>query len=139
MPKRVLVPFDGSEPSSDALDVAIDQYPEGELIALHVLDPAESQCGSRKTSTGLSMQAWECAEKLLTGAEQQVAESVSDPVLTTAIEVGRPKRTILTYVREQEIDCIVLGSQEYSRLYRFLVGSMAESVARRSPVPVTIV
>ena len=44
--------------------------------------------------------------------------------------------TILSYVREHDIDLIVMGTHGRSGLDRVLVGSVAEDVIRSSPVPV---
>ena len=57
----------------------------------------------------------------------------------TAIEVGRPAATIVEEARERDVDHIVVGSHGRTGASRILLGSVAETVARRSPVPVTIV
>jgi nucleotide-binding universal stress UspA family protein len=43
------------------------------------------------------------------------------------------------YAAEHDIDHIVVGSHGRTGASRILLGSVAETVARRSPVPVTIV
>ncbi|WP_412781655.1 universal stress protein, partial [Aeromonas diversa] len=57
----------------------------------------------------------------------------------TVIEHGDPSRMIISYTETHDVDRIVLGSHGRSGLSRVLLGSVAETVARRSPVPVTIV
>jgi nucleotide-binding universal stress UspA family protein len=54
-------------------------------------------------------------------------------------EIGRPSRAIVEYAEEHDIDHIVMGSHGRSGVTRILLGSVAETVVRRSPVPVTIV
>ena len=70
-------------------------------------------------------------------ATQRAAERGVD--LQTAIETGRPSRMIVSYAEENDIDHIVIGSHGRTGASRILLGSVAESVTRRSSVPVTIV
>jgi nucleotide-binding universal stress UspA family protein len=46
---------------------------------------------------------------------------------------------IVTYADENDVDHVVLGSHGRKGLTRVLLGSVAEAVVRRSPVPVTVV
>jgi len=59
--------------------------------------------------------------------------------IETAVVVGRPAREIVRYADDHDIDQIVMGSHGRDRASRVLLGSVAETVARRAPVPVTIV
>ena len=45
----------------------------------------------------------------------------------------------MTYAEENDIDHIVVGSHGRGGVSRMLLGSVAETVARRSSVPVTII
>lgn len=45
-------------------------------------------------------------------------------------------REIQSYIEEQDIDLVVLGTHEQQGLRRFLLGSVAENLVRTSPVPV---
>ncbi len=38
MNRRILVPFDGSDPATIALDRALEEHPEAAITMLHVLD-----------------------------------------------------------------------------------------------------
>lgn len=46
----------------------------------------------------------------------------------TAILTGTPAQEIINYTREHEIDLIIMGSQNKSRLDRFLTGSVSKRV-----------
>jgi hypothetical protein len=39
MTNRILVPVDGSEPSDDALEFALDRFPEATVTVVYVVDP----------------------------------------------------------------------------------------------------
>jgi len=55
------------------------------------------------------------------------------------VVVGRPAREITDELESGEYDHVVMGSHGRSGVSRILLGSVAETVLRRSPVPVTVV
>ncbi|MFB6096429.1 MAG: universal stress protein [Haloferacaceae archaeon] len=137
MSKRILVPVDGSPQSEDALEFAAREWPDATLELLHVIDPVEAGYNAgRVPSTGEEWyeNAVERAEDYFDEAREQV-----DNAVTTRTEVGRPAATIVDVAEEDEVDLVVIGSHGRKGISRILLGSVAESVVRESPVPVTIV
>ncbi|WP_255169440.1 universal stress protein [Natrononativus amylolyticus] len=137
MGDRILVPIDDSEPAREALTEALELFATEQIVVLHVLDTNESSHGIE----GGAADGWyeakkEEAEELFEDA-QAVADEYDAP-LETAIESGRPDRTIVDYATEHGVDHIVMGSHGRSGVSRILVGSVAESVIRNAPVSVTI-
>lgn len=59
--------------------------------------------------------------------------------VTPALEEGDPKSKIIDVAAEWKADLIVLGSHGRKGLSRFLMGSVAESVARHASCSVEIV
>lgn len=59
--------------------------------------------------------------------------------LTTETGSGRPERAIVAYAEDHLVDEIVIGSHGRTGGSRILLGSVAEQVVRRSPIPVTVV
>lgn len=53
-------------------------------------------------------------------------------------EVGNPAREILSFADDTDVDHVVIGSRGRTGVW-VLLGSVAENVARRASVPVTIV
>jgi nucleotide-binding universal stress UspA family protein len=53
--------------------------------------------------------------------------------------IGAPAETILEVAREQKVSLILLSSARRNVVARFLFGSVAEQVVRRSPVPVVVI
>jgi len=136
---RVLVPIDDSDPAREALEHAITTFPDAEITVLHVINPS------------LVMRHGEMAydyERLM-GLEEEEAETLfetareiaddHDASVTTEIVIGRPSRGIVEFATENDVDQIVLGSHGRSGVSRVLLGSVAERVVRRAPVPVTVV
>jgi nucleotide-binding universal stress UspA family protein len=54
------------------------------------------------------------------------------------VEFGQPSKTLLEVVKSQSLDLIVMGSHGASGLREYFIGSNAEKVIRKSPVPVLI-
>ncbi|SDR05619.1 universal stress protein [Natronobacterium texcoconense] len=140
MTHRVLVAFDESPQSTVALRHALSTYDDSEIHMLHVTDlrewPRSDGNGglSREEIHELSQDA---AERLLEEATEIAREYDAD--VTTETATGKAAPTIVEYAEENDVDHIVLGSHGRRGLRRFLLGSVAEQVARRSPGTVTIV
>ena len=138
---RTLVPLDGSDPSIEALRYALEHFGDGTIVCLTVIDPVEAGYTTQVNVPGYSQEwfqeAQDSAEHLF-----EEAHAIAEPYGTdveTATEVGRPSRTIVEFSEEHDIDNVVMGSHGREGVSRILVGSVAETVMRRSSVPVTIV
>lgn len=141
MVKRVLVPTDGSPLSDTALEFAVDEYPEAEIVVLHVINPVDAGYATDMSGMdywdGWYENAKERAEEIF--ADIEALELDANRTIETATETGSPARSIVEYAEEHGIDHIVMGSHGRKGVERILIGSVAETVVRRSPVPVTIV
>lgn len=140
LPGRVLVPIDDSERAKEALDYALSQLPGASVTALHVVTVPGEYEPSTLEGTYVEQQLEELGERadgLLASARERAAEH--DREIATATAYGKPARSIVEYAIENEFDQIVIGSHGRSRVYRVLLGSVAETVAQRSPITVTIV
>ncbi|WP_306060964.1 universal stress protein [Natronococcus wangiae] len=144
MTLHVLVPLDGSTQPWPAFDHAISTY-EGETIrALNVVDPIEDVFSDYDTSyyqADAHDRAVERGKRLGEQAHERAsnADIAQTTAIETTVETGRPARTITEYAVSNDVDHIVMGSHGRSGVSRILLGSVAETVARRVPVPVTIV
>jgi nucleotide-binding universal stress UspA family protein len=78
------------------------------------------------------------AAKNLAGQTTQTLQS-SGFHCNSQIKTGDPRRRILEYAEEWKPDVIVLGSHGRSGFERFLLGSVAEGVARHAKCSVYIV
>lgn len=137
---RVLVPVDGSDHSERALDHAIDLYGSDDVVLLNVLDVVE---GGYESSAGGELPGYrsdwyEQAEEAATALFAEL-EDVHGVSFETDVVVGRPARSIVEYAEENDVDAVVMGSHGRDGVSRILLGSVAETVVRRSPVPVTVV
>ncbi|MBW1708342.1 MAG: universal stress protein [Deltaproteobacteria bacterium] len=55
------------------------------------------------------------------------------------ILIGDPATEIVTFIEENEIDLVIMGTHGRQGLNRIVFGSMAEKIARNSPVPILII
>lgn len=136
---KVLVPIDGSAQSTTAVEYAATTLEPDEIVLLHVIDPVEAGYSAAATMPGYSEEWYENRKEEANSLFSEAKTHLEGHDVTTVTEVGRPSRTIVSYIEDHDIDHIVMGSHGRSGMTRILLGSVAESVVRRSPIPVTIV
>ena len=140
MGEEVLVPYDGSDPATDALTYALEQFPEATVTVLHVVTLPESYWsafGGREDRIPGYEEAVDRGEKLLEEASQ-TADAAGHEV-ETDLETGEPHRVIVDRAAEGGFDAVVIGSHGRTGVSRVMLGSVAEKVVRRTPVPVVVV
>jgi nucleotide-binding universal stress UspA family protein len=143
MGKRILVPVDGSEQAHEACEFVTREFPDAEMVLLHVINPAEAGYSAQASIPSFSEEWYDQqhaeAEALFEDVTENVEATGVGLDVTTAIDVGKPVAAIVEYAEENDVDQIVMGSHGRSGMSRVLLGSVAETVVRRSPVPVTVV
>jgi nucleotide-binding universal stress UspA family protein len=141
MVKRLLVPVDGSDPADAALEFTLDEYPDADITVLSVIDPTDVGYGSIEAAPSTFEHLQENAEERTRAVLDEATSRAADHgiEITTETVVGMPSRAIVEWAKSNETDGIVIGSHGRQGVTRVLLGSVAESVVRRSPVPVTVV
>lgn len=124
--------MDDSDQARGALEYALSVFPDDELTVFHAIDDLETLYGGRSPTDGA-----EAEPDFFDDVVDITAEYGTD--VETVVREGTAADAILEYVREESVDAIVMGSEGRSGVSRMLLGSVAEAVTRRSPVPVTIV
>jgi nucleotide-binding universal stress UspA family protein len=71
-------------------------------------------------------------------ALEQMLEKISFPAgkIRSVFKVGHPVEELLKIAVKENVDLIVMGIKDRSDLEHMLVGSVAEKVFRRSPIPI---
>jgi nucleotide-binding universal stress UspA family protein len=135
---HILLPYDGSDPAREALSVVLERFDPDRLTALYVFDPAEAGYDA-PDPFGSGGELRSLARERAAATLEEVETAVGDGVeLHTVQEIGHPARTIVRYAEEHDADHVVIGSHGREGLSRLLLGSVAETVVRRSPVSVTV-
>ncbi len=142
MIERVLVPVDGSEQGLNAAGFVTEELTEATVVLLHVIDPARETSYPSATLPSFSEEWYERETSRAEELFEEVEDTVDEGVATErATEVGKPTDVIVDFAGDEDndIDHVVMGSHGRQGVSRLLLGSVAETVIRRSPVPVTVV
>ena len=138
MISNVLVPMDDSEMAERALEFALEAYPSAETTVLHVVggpSPFMGEAVGLALADDLDQATGERAEPIFDRAHELAAAHGKN--IRTVVELGKPSRAIVR--KASEFDVVVMGGHGRDLRSRLLIGNVVETVARRSPVPVTIV
>lgn len=141
--QRILVPTDFSEPAAAAVKWATTLAKEfgGHLYLMHVVpEPYAYPWGTELSTLPLNdilAQSEQAAQERLA----QIAGETGLPPgqITMRTVVGTPVDQILGCVADERIDLVVLGTHGRGMVGHLLLGSVAERVVRRAPVPVLTV
>ncbi len=144
---NILVPTDGSDAARAAVDHAVDlagKY-DATIHALYVVDVnatnyslgTEQVDRIRQGRLGEMDEVRENAE----AATGYVADAAADHGVEVVehVTAGEPARAIRKFVKDNDVDLVVMGSHGRSGLSRVVLGSVAETVLRRTHVPVLVV
>lgn len=141
---QILIPIDGSDPSYEAAEFGLELAKNhgATIHGLYVIKPVRLggfSAGMEPASAHHDVvdEQRKTAEKAL---DQLGAKAEKyDVELITDTRIGQPHEEIIAYTKENDIDGIVIGTHGRSGTDRILLGSVAEKVVRKSPVPVTTV
>ncbi|MFO1298912.1 MAG: universal stress protein [Burkholderiaceae bacterium] len=142
---RILVPIDGSPTSARALAEAagLARLCAATLRLLHVMDPLMHVTGYERPEVfvrEIEPALRKAAQDLLAKARDGVADERVKVETALVDSVGqRVSDIILDQAAAWPADLIVIGTHGRRGVDRVLMGSDAEQVARRSPVPVLLV
>ena len=142
---RILVPIDGSPTSERALAEAagLARLCSATLRLLHVMDPLMHITGYERPEVfvrEIEPALRKAAQDLLAKARDRVADERVKVETELVDSVGqRVSDIILDQAAAWPADLIVIGTHGRRGVDRVLMGSDAEQVARRSPVPVLLV
>ena len=139
MSDRILVPYDGSTPAEEALEYAFETFPDASVTALYVVPIPEGYWTAFEESDDefSSDDVEDRGRDVLETATELAAEHDRD--IETTVVVGQPAREIVTRAEENPYETIVMGSHGREGVSRILLGSIAGTVVRRSPIPVVVV
>jgi len=142
MVERVLVSVDGSEQGSKAAEFVVEEFPEATMVLVHVIDPAKETSYPSATLPSFSEEWYEREKGRAEDLFDEIEDLVDGRVATErATEVGKPTDVIVDFAEDEDndIDHVAMGSRGRKGVSRLLLGSVVETVVRRSPVPVTVV
>jgi nucleotide-binding universal stress UspA family protein len=139
--RRILVPYDFSDHSRQALAVATTWATSlgADLTLLHAVEPVVYP-----DFYAVDVMPGELTKRLLERSRTALSEIAAEhPVEgtepTVQVVAARAADAVLAAATPDACDLVVMGTRGLSGLEHLLLGSVAESVARRCPVPVLAV
>ena len=131
--KNILFLTDFSEPSEVALPFAtsIARGYGAKVYALHVFTPDPNACSA---PAKLAIAAIETGEQTAKNrVDSQLAGLEHETIVDWSVDLWDAAQKL---IKEKDIDLIVMGTHGRTGADKFLMGSIAEEIFRRSPVPV---
>jgi nucleotide-binding universal stress UspA family protein len=132
----VVIATDGSESAERAVVVALDlaERFDATVHALYVVDESDVTGSPEEVRDDLRAALETDGEDALEGVIDRAETDV-----VTAVREGKPPTEITGYVEEVDADVVATGTRGRHGEHSFLLGSVAEAVVRRCPVPVLTV
>ena len=138
---KILLPIDGSELSLHEVRFAIRLVREGlqaQFLLANVQEPASLyEMVTLPDPAALDDISYAAGEHVLQAA-QQLLEQAGIPY-ATAVATGDPVRALVDLIEEQGCELVVMGSRSSGAFLSALQGSVSQSLAHASPVPVLLV
>lgn len=143
MYKKMLVPLD----TSGFAECVLDHVKEiattraiPDVVLLTVIEPVSSQTVAYMGPAAVK----EAEEREIAGATQYLEKVKTSLALgrsnvSIVVEMGLATQVILDFVEKNGVDIVVLSSHGRSGVSRWLLGSTADRLVRRCPVPVFLV
>ena len=135
--KKILVPSDLSESCAIAAHQArqLASVFDSEVLVLHVVDYLPPAYMSAEIPAEFSSKELLIARATETLEKWAVENGLQD--CKTLVEIGRPKKVIVTQIKEQEVDLVVMAPYHRDGIALFF-GSVANAVAQATDVDVLI-
>lgn len=142
--EKILVPVDFGEPSTRALDIAVElaKLNGASLALVHVWEIPSYGYGAALPASVLNhleAEARAQLDALVGSVKERLAGAKDVKEVKVYLECGAPWREILRTVEETKPALVVMGTHGRRGLGHALIGSVAEKLVRTSPAPVLTV
>jgi len=134
----VLVPTDGSETIETVFEHTkrVTDAADGTIHVLSVVDDQVLLTLADEMHDEVLADLHEESERAVQTARERFADM--DTAVTTDVREGKPASEIISYVEDEGIDLVTMGTRADDYTENML-GSTAQKVVRQSPVPVLTV
>lgn len=135
---KILVPLDLSETSLTVLPIArtlaINSQSELHILCVNVSQVAMVHAAGSGVPSAMQTPT---NEQMLDRMKDAIGDSLAETdAHLSVVEDYDPADAIIKYADQNDIELIILTTHGYSGLTRLLLGSVAESVIRKSSCPV---
>lgn len=144
MIKKIMIAIDGSDTSKKAAMIGIDiaHRANGSIIAVYVMETLRlAHLPGYATMPGLKEKILELMQEEGKQAMQFIEDQAQMMKVSChkMVAQGNPSEELLRIARERETDLLIMGSLGRTGMEKFLLGSVAEKVVLRSPIPVLLI
>ncbi|MFP3950936.1 MAG: universal stress protein [Candidatus Bathyarchaeia archaeon] len=150
--ERILVAFDGSDPSKHALTHAVEVAKKFEAdvkiisVVPRVMMPVFPDEGFGAAPISAAQEFGEYQEKMtefyknaLEEAKSSIAENAPELEIETVLKEGRPSSTIVEVAEDYDADLIVIGSRGLGGITGWILGSTSRRVVESCTTPILVV
>ncbi|MBW2201695.1 MAG: universal stress protein [Deltaproteobacteria bacterium] len=141
--KKIMVALAFSEHAKDIFNYAVGlaKPAEAELVVVSIINSRDVQAVRKISAMGYDVDGEHYIEGIRKEREEILAQIIRASAfpsekISTIFRVGNPVDELLKITVEKDIDLIVLGIKGHTDVEHFFIGSVAEKLFRRSPVPV---
>ncbi|HLS36344.1 MAG TPA: universal stress protein [Bacillota bacterium] len=143
MYKNILVAYDGSILSRQAIEAAKHQATLHEDAQVHIVSVIEATGPYTNVSISQSI-INELRAKFLPQMEkiEEEFEAIDIPITTEIVVAERnkkPGKLLVKYAEEQEIDLIIMGSRGLGNIRKVILGSVSNEVVQKAKCPVLVI
>jgi nucleotide-binding universal stress UspA family protein len=143
MYKRILVPTDGSDITSKAVEtaVALAKQSGGSLVTLSVKEPFPYSAISEMQPVP-PQEFYDAQERIAADRVRKVADAAAAagvPCEGSTVEALHPWEAILELAKDKGCDLVVMASHGRRGMAALLIGSETSRVLTHSPLPVLVV
>lgn len=137
--ETVVIATDGSESARRGIRTALDVATrfDATVHAVYVVDADEIAASPEQVRDQLQDAIESAGEQALETVREEAADL--DCELVTAVEEGSPATEIIEYATDVDADVIAMGTRGRHGEHAYVLGSVAEAVVRRAPLPVLTV
>jgi nucleotide-binding universal stress UspA family protein len=144
LPKKIIVPVDGSDFSFRAAEYAITlaRLTGGEILCVHAivdLPYIEYMAPSVLTVPRYIKEAKKQTEEWFSHVKSKAAKQGVKITAETIFNPPSVAESIINYASQQNADLIVIGTRGKSGLKRLVLGSVASAVVAHASCPVLVV
>lgn len=137
--RDVLVATDGSSCAMEALSLGID-VSRSEDAALHLLTAIAYWTLGVDIRTDIQRAELEASAEQILAESASIAEGAGVTSVTETVEWGPSiHEVILTYIDDNDIGLVVVGTHGRTGFDRYMLGSVTEYLIRTAPIPVLTV
>ena len=149
--KKILVPTDGSSQAKEALEIACKMATENKDTEINILSVFRHH-GFNESSLGMLPRQCDDEAANLDEVMREYSKELVSQAKTVAIDhglkkeqvrgfirVGQIAKEILDFIKEENIDLVIIGKQGRGDLSGYLLGGVSHKVSGLSKVPVMVV